>query len=296
MAMRYLRPHLVIIGIVAMLSACADLTVQTVAVTWNETEKKATAVIKNESRFSANDFLVYFDADENPVSQNRRPQVSHHITSLSGGASVALEADFDSLAHPDNSRLANVYQITVRADPKNQVRESNEDNNDLSEAISTDGGSNVVSHNLLTSGNWVINSLYKVKQTVLVTNGGTLAGIELSLLRCTASSPTQFIVEFGQGTTVLGTASMYANDMPGQNQCGVIPPDLEMNTIGPGYFIFSGQNIVLQAGQQYFIYVYGDDASDMRAGHDNNGIYGDGSALHNGNPTNSDLVFKVLVE
>lgn len=296
MAMRYLRPHLVIIGIVAMLSACADLTVQTVAVTWNETEKKATAVIKNESRFSANDFLVYFDADENPVSQNRRPQVSHHITSLSGGASVALEADFDSLAHPDNSRLANVYQITVRADPKNQVRESNEDNNDLSEAISTDGGSNVVSHNLLTSGNWVINSLYKVKQTVLVTNGGTLAGIELSLLRCTASSPTQFIVEFGQGTTVLGTASMYANDMPGQNQCGVIPPDLEMNTIGPGYFIFSGQNIVLQAGQQYFIYVYGDDASDMRAGHDNNGNYADGSALHNGNPTNSDLVFKVLVE
>lgn len=283
-----------IITIMLVLCGCSDVSVESVNVTsWDEDNKTAVAVIRNKSFFSAGEFMVYFDGDENPVSQNHRPQVTHKVNSLAGGASIELTADFIPLAHPDNHQLANIYQITVRADPKNQVRESNEDNNVKSAPTPTGSTANVVAHNLVPEGNWVISSLDQVKQTFLTTAGGTLAGVELALLRCTASSPIEFIVEFGQGGTALATESMAANDMPGLNQCGVTPPALDMASTGPGYFDFSSHNITLQAGQEYYIRAYGNIDSQMRAGLNLN-QYNDGSAEHNGNPAIHDLVFKVL--
>lgn len=280
---------LMAILLLAFLSGCADITVESVNVTWNDDTKTAVAVIHNNSLFSADEFMVYFDADESPVSQNHRPQVSHKVNSLAGGASVTLTADFAPLAHADNSQLDNVYQITVRADPKDQVREYNEDNN-----IDSVPTTNVIAFNLIPAGNWGIDSDYQVKQTFLITTDGTLAGVELAPLRCTANPPAEFIVEFGQGSTVLATESMLASNVPGQYQCGVIPPPLLLNSIGPGYFDFSSHNITLQAGQEYFIHIYGNTTQDMRAGLNLN-QYSDGIAEHNGNPAIYDLVFKILI-
>ncbi len=45
------------------------------------------------------------------------------------GASITLNADFAPLAHPDNNNLGNVNKITVMADLKGMVKESNENNN-----------------------------------------------------------------------------------------------------------------------------------------------------------------------
>ena len=106
-----------------------DLTVENLDVNWNWPNRTAKAEIANIGEKDAGNFMVYFNGDENPVSQKRRPQVSHNITGLAVGSSITLEANFAPLAHPDNNNLGNVYKITVLVDPKGMVNESNENNN-----------------------------------------------------------------------------------------------------------------------------------------------------------------------
>ena len=121
---------LVVCVSVLFMSACKpDLIVSSQTVTWNETAKGAEVVISNVGNADAGPFMVYFDAVENPVSPNHRPQIRHRVNGLARGATITLTADFLPLAHPDNQQLGNVYQIRTTADPKNEVTESNEDNN-----------------------------------------------------------------------------------------------------------------------------------------------------------------------
>jgi hypothetical protein len=111
------------------LAGCADLTVKSLVVHWNDNEKTAKAEIANIGKADAGPFMVYFNPEENPESQNHRPQVGHRVQGLAKGASITLDANFMPLAHPDNHNLANVYKIVVLVDPKGMVRESNENNN-----------------------------------------------------------------------------------------------------------------------------------------------------------------------
>jgi hypothetical protein len=120
-------------------SGCApDLVVEDLNVTWTAAEKKADATIANVGTKDAGEFMVYFNADESPESQNHRPQVNHHVPGLRKGESIDLSADFTPLAHTDNNHLGNVYQITVLADPKDMVKELNENNN--TKSIPLQGG------------------------------------------------------------------------------------------------------------------------------------------------------------
>lgn len=115
----------------SLLAACRpDLVVKNLEVTWNAENKKAKAEIANIGNKDAGSFMVYFNGEENPVSPNHRPQVSHDVQSLAKGDSITLEADFAPLAHQDNIYLGRVYKILVMADPKNTVAEKNENNND----------------------------------------------------------------------------------------------------------------------------------------------------------------------
>ncbi|MCP4134135.1 MAG: hypothetical protein GY754_24395 [bacterium] len=98
-------------------------------VVWNAAAKKCKAEVKNVGNKDAGAFMIYANADEDPVSSNHRPQVSKNEAGLAAGASTSIEADFLPLAHADNSNLANVNGCTVIADPKNMVAESNENNN-----------------------------------------------------------------------------------------------------------------------------------------------------------------------
>lgn len=113
----------------AFVGCAPDLVVKNVDVTWDAANKKAEAKIANIGNGDAGNFMVYFNGDENPVSPNRRPQVSHNVPGLAKGASITLYADFAPLAHPDNNNLGNVFKITVLVDPKGMVKESNENNN-----------------------------------------------------------------------------------------------------------------------------------------------------------------------
>ena len=106
-----------------------NLVVQNLQVTWNAQSKTAVATIANTGNASAGSFFVYFDGDENPVSQNYRPQVTVNVAGLAAGASTTLNADFGPLARPQNFNLSNVHSITVAADPKNAIAESNETDN-----------------------------------------------------------------------------------------------------------------------------------------------------------------------
>lgn len=128
--MSVLRFPAIMLGACALLSGCAtDLAVQDVTVQWEATFKQAQATVVNLGSLDAGEFLVYFNGDEFPESQNHRPQVRKTVQSLAAGASVILEADFAPLAHSDNEFLDRVYQVTVTADPKGTVSESNEGNN-----------------------------------------------------------------------------------------------------------------------------------------------------------------------
>jgi hypothetical protein len=134
-----LRLPVIVLGACALLAACApDLAVQDVTVQWDATSKQALATVANVGNLEAGEFLVYFNGDEFPESQNRRPQVSKTVQSLAAGASATLQADFAPLAHSDNNFLGRVYQVRVIADPKDVVSESNEGNNeDSAPTVST---------------------------------------------------------------------------------------------------------------------------------------------------------------
>lgn len=119
----------VIISLFAFVGCKPDLLIEDMEIMWDADHKEAKASIANEGRADAGNFMVYFNADEDPVSPNHRPQVRFNVEELAKGATTELHADFAPLAHPDNNQLGNVYQITLLVDPKMMVSESNEDNN-----------------------------------------------------------------------------------------------------------------------------------------------------------------------
>lgn len=128
----FVKFSLFILSLLFFAGCKADLTVTKLEVNWDATDatiKHANARIQNIGFKDAGMFMVYFNAEENPVSPNRRPQVSHQVDGLAKGDYVDLEANFALLAHPDNANLANVYKIVVIADPKDMVEELNENNN-----------------------------------------------------------------------------------------------------------------------------------------------------------------------
>ncbi len=126
------------ISFVVILSACQsgplipDLQISNGSVDW--ANKTVTAEIINNGDFPVFDeFLVYFDAEESPVSGNYRPQITRMVTALPmaiGETRSFPLIDFATLARPENNNLGNVYQIRVIVDPKNQIFEKNENNND----------------------------------------------------------------------------------------------------------------------------------------------------------------------
>ena len=102
---------------------------------WDEDNKSVTATIENVECMipifcgDAEEFLVYFDGEEFPISSNYLPQVSKNVASLDSGDSINIVADFTSLGRPENNHLWNIDRIKVTVDAKGQVDESNENNN-----------------------------------------------------------------------------------------------------------------------------------------------------------------------
>jgi hypothetical protein len=133
--MKMLVKALIFLPLLLLAGCLPDLTVTKLDVTWNNTGKIAVARIRNIGNANAGPFLVYFNAEEDPVSHNHRPQVRKNLFGLHKGASTELTADFAPLAHPDNANLANVKKIAVFVDAKNMVKELNENNNSMEKPV-----------------------------------------------------------------------------------------------------------------------------------------------------------------
>lgn len=105
-----------------------DPTVQ-----WDLTSDKAEVsfVVKNQGTADATEFMVQVDGVESPESTNRRPQISQKVAALAMGASKTITGNFIPLKHPDNGDLSRVYRLKFVLDPKEQVSEKNEGNNEF---------------------------------------------------------------------------------------------------------------------------------------------------------------------
>lgn len=108
------------------LGGCADLTPTALDMDWET--KTASVCIQNRGLTQSDAVLVYFNALENPTSQNRRPQVTHTLGPLEPNQWVRLHADFAPLAHPDNANLTRVWAMEVLVDPKRSGRDTNRAN------------------------------------------------------------------------------------------------------------------------------------------------------------------------
>lgn len=287
--------------IAILLSGCADLVVEHVDVNWAGTNRISDATIKNRGLRRAGPFLVYFNADENPVSPNHRPQVIRRVDSLASGASIQLSADFAPLAHQDNANLGNVYQITVIADPKDMVKEWNEGNNERSQAVSP--LPLVGPYNLTSTGNATVSNgpgpddTQWRAQTFTMTHSGRLRGIEVAPVRCTATVTDQLTLEIGRDTTAFGSQTISGAGIPGPGLCGVIPAPLSLASTGPGYFDLSGLNLILTAGQTYYFKLTTTAPRDFRVGMSVNASYDGGTAIENGTPfIQADLAFKIVIQ
>lgn len=271
------------------LSGCVDLYVSDVEVEWNDNTKIARAEITNKGFPASGEFYVYFNGDEDPVSQNNRPQVVHRVNGLAAWSSIHLESNFAPLAHPDNHNLQNVHRITVIADPKNMVSEWDESNNQGRTVVPVTGY-----YNLVPDGSIVVAGDQWAGQTFTMTKTGTLAGIEVSALRCDVGIYGTLTMEVGQGSTAFGRVTKAGTDIPGPGQCGV-PAPLVLTSIGPAYFDFSSLNQVLTSGQTYYFKLTTPSGPDFHLGI-NIHTYSGGTIIVNGNPGVHDFAFKIVTQ
>jgi hypothetical protein len=265
-----------------------DLTVKSLDVTWDGVSQKAAALIQNIGKGYAGQFMVYFNAEENPVSMNDRPQVSLTVDSLAPGASISLGADFHPLASMNNSYLGNVYKIVVVADPKDMVKESNENNNEMEQAVPI-----VDQSNLVPQGYYSVDSTHFVTQTFIVSQTSLLVGIEVSATRGTALVSDVLTFEVGQGSVTFGSFSIPGIRIPSEPP--ILPPPLNRSVYGPGYVDMRSMNKTLISGETYFFKL-----TNASIGYFNVGItpdlYPEGEAtLIGGVSPGFDLVFKIVV-
>ena len=113
--------------LLALFTFCKpDLRV--VSVSCDSTTKTIKAVIKNAGNLRSGGFRVDFRAIEQPPSPPRyAPRFNTSRPWLKQGTSVTETATFNS--RPQNNYLRNIRKVQVTVDPKNTIKESNEENN-----------------------------------------------------------------------------------------------------------------------------------------------------------------------
>jgi len=161
-----------------ILTGCAaDLTVRNTQVVWNSDMKFAATTIANVGTRRSDATAVYFDGDENPVSQNYRPQVQAEVGPLEPGQSVTRVANLAPLARAENSFLANVFAITVRADPKNLIREGDEGNNTEQRPVAGSAYT-CIDFNSIPTGTRYGTPAGQAPGTVVISQGGARVTVE----------------------------------------------------------------------------------------------------------------------
>lgn len=229
-----------------------NLIVRNPMVVWNETSKVASAEVANVGNLAAGEFLVYFNGDENPESQNHRPQVRHQVAGLAPGGAVQLTADFGPLAHADNANLGRVHQITIIADPKNAVRERREDDNEVTATPCAPAASDVASG---TTGSIQMSQSFNETRAVNLTVLGAANRIveKLLLEGLNMGSPGKLGARIYDGASQALIASADATVSAGMNQTVEIPVSVAL-TAGHVYLVgfYVETNPVSQGSGNFF--------------------------------------------
>jgi len=111
-----------------------DLIVDHITVqSWTQEQMLSSVAIRNIGNVPAENVRVYFNLEENPESQNHRPQFRRVVETVNVNQqitwSVYWNHPVNGLQHPDNQNLANVTGITIIVDPKSEIDELDETNN-----------------------------------------------------------------------------------------------------------------------------------------------------------------------
>ena len=175
--------------------------------------------------------------------------------------------------------------------------------------------------NRISTGNLAVNEGAIPEQTITVGTAGTLTGVEFAPLRDSADAGDQILGDVSHGGIVLASASVDAGGFPPGG--GVVPLPLDPITTGPGYVDLSALHIAVTAGEILSVTLRPgfppgicdlktntcaqgrpssvicfedlDCDKEIRAGTSGN-TYAGGILRINGQPSNMDLAFKLLLE
>ncbi len=235
-------------------------------VTWDGTRHTVEVFVCNgldidKPHDATGPFLVHVDADEDPVSNRDRPQVSIQSASLAHAQLTQLQGDFSPLASPNNASLSRVRSLTVHADAKNQVGEFIESDNELQSPLPDAlGATTIHGPALVPNGSLRLDPGRFVGQTFTAPASGSLLGIEVRVQRCGApGSPPPLRLVLKQGTTELATVLIPA--MALAQDCNDHPPPLSGAQPGPGLFDLRDAPVPIAAGTEYAFDLHNDEAT-----------------------------------
>jgi hypothetical protein len=150
--------------------------------------------------------------------------------------------------------------------------------------------------NLVSSGNLVVNDLQSVGQTFTASRTGRLVGIEVAVMRGTATGLDTLVLEVLAAGLSLGIVSLAGSAIPQGPSGGTVPNPLDLTTIGTGYFDLTALGAQVVAGGSYLLKLTNASSGDFRVGISAS-VYAGGTAMVNDNPAaNLDLAFKVFVQ
>lgn len=133
-----------------------------------------------------------------------------------------------------------------------------------------------------------------VTQTFTVSRTMFLSGIEVSMERCQALETDTINLEFGRGKIPIGTVSITGAGLSGPGHCETVPAELQLSTIGPGYFDLRDLFYQMISGQTYYFKLSSSSDRGFIVGTSSD-VYAGGTALVNGDPSVFDLTFKIVV-
>lgn len=271
--------------------APTNLVARGLDVRWVANKKIVTAYVSNPTNVAAGPFMVYFDADENPVSPMNRPQVRVLMPGLAPKTVKKIKANFSNLGTAQNANLANVTGITVRVDPKKQVAEQKETDNVLVTPLpSLLAAKSIFGAGLQCTGFVMLDPNQRpFVQTFKPTVTMAVVGMEFSLQRETLSTTPGLVCRVMKGNTLLGERTLNIAEFPPST---LIHPPISGTQIGPALLDFSSDPIMLTAGTTYRIEFKCVSSDAVRVGLVTDSVQGN---VVNPIPlTTADLAFKIF--
>lgn len=287
------------VALTACVTAPPNLIARGMNVTWDANRHTVESFVTNERRTggapaAAGAFMVYIDPDENPVSPNHRPQDRNNVDGLAASATTTSTSDFSPLAHAQNAHLANVRSITLRADPKTMVAESDETDNVLTTPLPAAVGATIIhGPSLVPLGMLDLGAGRFVGQKFTAPATATLLGIEITAVRCSPPSSVPLRLEIKHAGTLIGTASIAPDGF--QASCVAYPPSISGTAPGVGYFDLSPAPVAIASGESYTFDLYNDMSSgSFRVGMTPDLIEGNATD-YGANVVSIDLTYKLFL-